>query len=81
MKHRTIINIFTGLALAAAVAVIALISIILTGKSHLYNAADRIVQEITVTVIKLMKLLYLTESHMYIKRSYKYSYIRNRWRR
>ena len=40
MKHRTIINIFTGLALAAAVAVIALISIILTGKSHLYNAAD-----------------------------------------
>lgn len=44
MKHRTIINIFTGLALAAAVAVIALISIILTGKSHLYNAADRIVQ-------------------------------------
>lgn len=44
MKHRTIINIFTGLALAAAVAVIALISIILTGKSHLYNAADRIVE-------------------------------------
>ena len=44
MKHRTIINIFTGLALAAAVAVIALISIILTGKNYLYNAADRIVQ-------------------------------------
>ena len=48
MKHRTIINIFTGLALAAAVAVIALISIILTGKSHLYNAADRIVQGLSL---------------------------------
>ena len=68
MKHRTIINIFTGLALAAAVAVIALISIILTGKSHLYNAQTVLFREITVTVVKLMKLLYLTESHMYIKK-------------